>query len=307
MYSLRQAKLALGRPKLVLREFNRWWFRLTRGPYNSEGVDFFAEDWDNMLILDTARYDVSKEKFAEYDLPGALEFRISRGSATHEFLRANVQDRELHDTVYVTASPHYSKHDDVRGEFYDVINIWEFEDDDGPRAKPPDVTARYAREAAEEYPNKRLLVHFVQPHWPFLGPTGREYFAGIDVPWLDHVGKGETEGPEFTREDVWDAYLENYDVVLPHVRDLLDELRGKTVVTADHGQLIGEKQRPIPVTDYGHPPGIYVDELVKVPWLVHQNGPRRDVVAEPPVAEGRDSEYSEAAAEETLRELGYLT
>lgn len=305
MYSIQQAKLALKRPKLILREMNWWWFRLIRGSYNTDGVDFFAEDWDNMFILDTARYDVSKEKFAEHDLPGMLEHRISRGSATHEFLRANVKDRKLHDTVYVTASPHYTKHDDIRGEFHDVINVWQFEGDNEPRAKPPGVTAKYARQAAERYPDKRLLVHFVQPHWPFIGPTGREYFEDVTVPWLDHVGKGKTDGPEFSRDVVWEAYLENFDVVLPHIAELMDELQGKTVVTADHGQLIGDKQAPIPVTDYGHPPGIYVDKLVKVPWLIYENGERREIVSESPVEQESEHEDAEAT-KQTLRELGYI-
>jgi hypothetical protein len=304
MYGLQQLKKGFLRPKLVLRELNHLYFRVTRGEYNTRGIDVFQEDWDNLILLDTMRYDVFVEKREEFDLPGTLESRISRGSATHEFLRANVADRELHDTVYVTASPKYYKHDDVTGEFHDVVGVWREEGDESARAKPPDVTTEYVRQVAEQYPDKRLLIHYVQPHWPFIGEKTREHFAGIDVPWLDHVGLGEAKKHGITEEMVWEAYLENVDVVLPYVRELLDDLPGRTVVSADHGQLMGERMKPIPLREFGHPIGIYVDELVKVPWLVHDNGDRKQVVAEPPVG-GRDDD-AEALAEETLRELGYL-
>lgn len=38
------------------------------------------------------------------------------------------------------------------------------------------------------------------------------------------------------------------------------------------GELLGDRCRPIPVTEYGHYHGLYMDELVKVPWHVHRTG-----------------------------------
>jgi hypothetical protein len=305
MYSLRQARLALSRPKLVLREFNKWYHTLRQGEYNERGVDVFAEDWDTLVVLDAFRYDVFEEKYRDHGLPGRLESRISRGAATREFLRANVAGRELHDTVYVTASPHYYKNqEEERGEFHDVVHVWKEEGVDEARSQPPDVMTEYALRAAEEYPNKRLLLHYVQPHCPFLGETGRENFD--DIRWVNHVGFGETTGEDVSHESVRTAYRENADVVLPYARELLETLDGKTVVTADHGQMLGERQRPIPLKDYGHPEGIYIDTLVEVPWLVHERGERREIVPEPPVERRADDGEAERVAEETLEDLGYL-
>jgi hypothetical protein len=87
------------------------------------------------------------------------------------------------------------------------------------------------------------------------------------------------------------------------------ELPGKSVVTSDHGQLIGERGFPVPFKEYGHPNGIYSEELVKVPWHVYQNGKRKGIIAESPekaTYETKDSDELDAKTEEHLKNLGYL-
>jgi len=82
----------------------------------------------------------------------------------------------------------------------------------------------------------------------------------------------------------------------------MENLAGKTVVTADHGQAIGERFRPVPIRYYGHPAGVYADPLVTVPWLVDNRGDRKEIVAESPQAEA----YVEAdIVSDRLEDLGY--
>jgi hypothetical protein len=104
-----------------------------------------------------------------------------------------------------------------------------------------------------------------------------------------------------SNEDIWDAYRENLRMVLPHVENLLGELEGKTVVTADHGNMIGERGTPIPISEYGHPRWIYADELVTVPWLTHRNGTRRTITAE----SGNSSNVASENIQQRLEALGY--
>jgi hypothetical protein len=61
------------------------------------------------------------------------------------------------------------------------------------------------------------------------------------------------------------AYKENLRHVLKNVEDLLEIINGKTVITSDHGNLIGDRLSPIPVRGYGHPSGLRAPELVKDP------------------------------------------
>lgn len=311
MYSLRQVRRALDQPRLFFREMNRLYHtRLDRRTYNPDGVDVVAADWDNLLILDACRYDMFAE---QADLPGRLERRRSRASMTAEFLKANFDGRDLHDTVYVTATPMFywnRNRGDVEATFHREVNVWRDDGwDEAFHTVRPETMAEYAMDAAEDHPEKRLLVHFVQPHFPALGPTGRDHPELNSLKVWDAVDSGDLDLPDTV---LWQAFRENLEAVLPHVETLLGTLGGKTVVTADHGQMIGERSFPIPFKEYGHPPGIYTDELVSVPWHVHTNGPRRNVVAEPPAVEperGRETGPADMndVAMERLEDLGYVT
>jgi len=305
MYSLAQLKRGLRTPTLFFRELNRLYHRrLNRRQYNTDGVDIFAEDWDNLLILDACRYDMLERVD---DLGDSLEHRVSRGSATPEFLVGNVHGRELLDTVYVTANPQlYRNRDRIDTELHDIVNVW---DEEGWNEQYgtvlPETVVAASREASDRYPNKRLVVHFMQPHYPFLTDE-TEY------------DKGHLVNPDSNRLNVWNQiveglldrdpgevvrlYRENLERTLPSVRTLTDELSGKTVVTSDHGNMVGERSWPIPVREWGHFRGVYVEPLVKVPWLVTDTDERRTVVAEPPQS---DQSTVESDVEQRLAELGY--
>ncbi|RJT04120.1 hypothetical protein [Halococcus sp. IIIV-5B] len=313
MYSLRQLRRVIDQPKLFVREMNRLYYtRLGRRSYDPDGIDITAADWDNLLILDACRYDMFAARADE--LPGVLEQRRSRASMTTEFLKANIDGRELHDIVYVAATPmlYWNRNrGEVTASFHHEINVWRDGWDDEVHTVRPETTAEYAARAADEYPNKRLLVHFVQPHFPAVGPTGEEYPELRSMRVWDALDRGDIDLPDSV---LWRAFRENLDAVLPHVDDLLKTLDGRTVVTADHGQMIGERSFPIPFREYGHPPGIYTHELLTVPWLVSTNGPRRETFAEEPVAPPERGDETEPADMETdddvvtdrLEDLGYI-
>ncbi len=304
MYSLEGIKKGLTSPRHALQEVDRLFHRRLRTwSYNRKGLDVFAADWDNLLILDACRYDMF-DRVA--DLPGETSSVQSRGSATTEFLQANVDGQELLDTVYVTASPMLHRHrDDVDVVFHDVVNVWKDEGwNDRYRTVLPETMAKATREAAEEFPNKRLLVHFMQPHYPFIGPTGREHF---DLDRLDFQWEDAATGDLGVSDRVLgEAFEENLEEVLPTVEDLLGHLQGMTVVTADHGQMLGERLFPVPVRGYGHPPGLYAEELVKVPWHVSNNGPRRECIPEAPVSDPGPDSAEDELANQRLRDLGYI-
>lgn len=304
MYSIQGIKKGLANPRLLLQEANRLYYRrLYTWSYNENGIDFFERDWDNLFVLDACRYDLFERVV---DLPGETSTVQSRGSSTMEFLRGTFHGQTLLDTVYVTASPMLHRHrDEIDVQFHDVIDVWQDSGwDEQYRTVLPETVAKATVTAAERYPNKRLFVHFLQPHYPFLGPTGREHFDldRLDFQW-DDVASGELGIP---RDVVRRAYEENLEEVLPAVEDLLVQLTGKSVVTADHGQMFGERLFPIPIRRYGHPAGLYTDELVNVPWHVFDEGPRRDIVAEEPAGSPERNGDDEEIARDRLRDLGYL-
>lgn len=303
---MKRLRRALANPARIGLECNRLYHR--RGhlrDYNPSGVDVFEEDWDALIVLDACRYDLFARRST---LSGTLETRRSRGSSTVEFLRGNVADRDLRDTVYVTANPQLHRyHDELDARFHEVVHVWMengWNEEHGTVL--PETTTEYAREAAERYPNKRLLVHYLQPHYPFID-ADMEFDRGHvdetgdeDVFWLRLTDSRLDVDPS----TIWDAYARNLDRALPHVESLLSALEGRTVVTSDHGNMIGERAFPLPMRIWGHPKGIHLDPLVTVPWLVVDGGRRREIVAEDSTADERA--VADEVVTDRLADLGYV-
>jgi len=309
MYSLEQILDGLAHPRAGIRELNRlYWDRGGRRSFNPNGVDIFEKDWDTLLILDGCRYDYFADLVSEYDIGGTLDSRISRGSATPEFLRGNFHGKTLHDAVYVTASTMLYQEgvfdDVVDVEFHDTVDVWADSIDYGVDGVPPGPVARHTREAAEAYPNKRLLVHYMQPHAPYIEEKGQETFPDFATNPLAQRHLGNIDTPTGRLREV---YEENLRLVLEEVADLVADLPGRTVITADHGMLLGEREWPVPIRGFGHPTRLYVEEMVKVPWHTVENGPRKEIVAEPPVStyeQKRDDDLDDSARE-LLTQMGY--
>ncbi|WP_124196239.1 hypothetical protein [Natrarchaeobius chitinivorans] len=298
MYSIVDIKSAIEQPYLFVREFNTLWSqRLGLREHNPNGTGIFDMDWDNLIILDACRYDIFSEVA---NLPGELEQRETAGAATREFIDANFAGEEHHDTVYVTGNSWILKLDAVSSvhTVYDVIA----DPDDGN--KPTRITD-CAIDVAEKHPNKRLIVHFIRPHHPFIGPLASSHFADIEQPpdLYNRIQRGEVDISDSMLRQL---YIENLEYVLPYVEKLMAELKGKTIVTSDHGELLGERTGLLPIKTYGHIPGLYTDKLVTVPCQTYQNGSRREIFAGEPRGE---PDYSYAVSgkpiDKRLRELGY--
>jgi hypothetical protein len=276
------------------------------------GVDFMAEDWDNLLILDACRYDM----FAEHNwLPGTLQKRTSLAASTPEFVTRTFAGETYHDTVYVTANPQLTLRvdDDV---FHHVEPVWKTDWDEELSTVRPDTMAERTREMHESFPEKRIIAHFMQPHYPFIGELGRTELdgqAGFEL--TKRLASGEDarrdgtsiwdllKRGEVDAEKVWAAYIENLEIVLEEVEDLIEAFDERTVVTADHGNLVGETVGPLPVSMYGHPTGIHAENLVTVPWLVVEGDRSKKITAEPPAA--ADTSYDTDELEDRLADLGY--
>jgi hypothetical protein len=298
----RKARLALTNPSLVGRVLNRKAHDVvSKWNYAEKGTNFIKEDWDNLLILDACRYDLFKEY---HTLPGRIEKRHSKASSTVDFLRTNLDNQDLLDTVYVTANGqvfHFRDEFDI--QFHDVVPLYaDAWNDELGTVVPKDVTDA-AIDTAEKYPHKRLLIHYVQPHFPFIGAdtdADKQRKSDGEEPFWLRVTTGQVD---MTREDLWAAYRDTFQMMLPDVERLMNELEGKTVVTSDHGNAFAERAHPIPVREWGHPGGIYMSELVDVPWLVYESGERRQITREEPA--GAELKSDPAVVEERLADLGY--
>lgn len=276
--------------------------------YNLRGVDGFSiwdEEWDTLVILDGCRYDLWVE---ENSLSGTAEARHMPCSMTVEFIESQLGNGTYLDTVYVTGNPQLRRHCDAT--FHDVIHVWDDEWDEQHDTVPPDRMADRTIEAHEAYPDKRIVTHFMQPHYPFIGELGREIAAKRDRGQYSVDGTHTTGNVwsllkygELSRAETWDAYAENLRLALPQVQRVVDAVDGRVVVTSDHGNLLGERLWPIPVRAYGHPRGVYHEKLTHVPWFVCDGSARRRTVTE--ATESETDRGDTAAVEDRLSALGY--
>lgn len=303
-------------PSGIRRKFNQFRMRALDFQYGpTDGVTILEEDWDNLILLDACRYDVFE---AVSELPGKLQKRTSHGSSTAEFLQWNFANRTAYDTVFVSSNAMIGSRK-TSIDVYKLVGLWgetvdvpsnNPENNTDPRSVPdPEPVVEKAIEMHHRYPNKRLIVHFLPPHTPFLIKDGDRLTP--DSPYRTYTAAREGT---VSAAEIRAVYEENVRYVLEYVSELLETLEGKTVVTSDHGELLGEGV-PLsaellhprwPVTkrhyfDYAHYTGIHEQALINVPWLAIDGERRRIVAADSP--EG--IEIDESAIESQLEALGY--
>ncbi|MDZ7731079.1 MAG: hypothetical protein U5K37_09370 [Natrialbaceae archaeon] len=215
----------------------------------------------------------------------------------------------------VTANPHTGKLADDVFHAVEMLHIERWNDE--YETVLPEAVLEEALEAHDRYPRKRLIVHFMQPHRPYLGPTGQQLKEDFDLDGFNReVYAKETSGirdenafsalverGEIPVPMVRSAYRENLDIVLETVEELVEDLSGKTVISADHGEMLGERITPFTSPKFGHSPEYFKNsDLFIVPWLEIESSTRRTIEPDEPIAIERGSEEE---VEDRLQALGY--
>lgn len=306
--SLANLKRAARNPRLFLREAHRlfsWPLHQLNAYYLDrtlpEAVNVLDRDWDTLVILDACRYDY----FESYNrISGDLNLTFVDGNRSWEFMQNNFVERQAHDTVYVTANPYADQLPD--GTFHYVDYLTDRWNEEIGTVLPEDVR-QAAIDANREYPNKRLIVHFMQPHRPYLGPTAEELRSRIDLKGFRNEGDGlqiwgAAKQKDVTVEEVREAYAESLTIVLEEAAELVNALNGKTVITADHGEMLGERVSPITSRVWGHSEGFSTRLLRTVPWLSIEGNDRREITTDAPET---SEELQGDSVSERLEALGY--
>lgn len=224
-----------------------------------------SETWDNLIVLDACRLDFFERVNI---LRGNLRRIWSAASTTLEWLKLNFPDHYPH-VIYVSGNPHVgaSEVEGFRGieHFGYVDQVWKYGWHKKKGTVLPGTMVEAAIRAQRNFPGFKKIIHFIQPHPPFVGRIGFE-FGGMWRPDKEtkvmSLGTAITEGLEVDFDALRSAYLANLTYVLDFAEELCNELTGKTILTADHGELLGEYGMA------GHYRGVYLRELCEVPWFV---------------------------------------
>lgn len=268
--------------------------------YSSQYI--FDDDWDTMILLDACRYDVWEEVMRDLQFLNSAEhdFVYTPASSSREWMEANFAERfvdMMNKTAYVTANP-FTKDHVKEDNFALVDEIWRYGWDHELGVVPPDVVTDRAIDVARSKEPERLLVHYMQPHFPSLRRP--ELGSKIDPEtnsWINSVWD-KIENGEISQETAWQAYRHNLEDVLDSVDVLLrNHSASDVVITSDHGNGFGERGI------YGHPGNRAHRVLREVPYV------QTDAVDEEtysPEHSHQQTNVSEDDVQDRLASLGYL-
>ena len=255
------------------------------------------ENWDCLIVLDACRYDTFEKVYRDY-LDGELSKGISSCISTPGWLEGHFREGDYRDVVYISGNPHINSRKvgegfNVRKCFHKVVDVWNFGwDNKLGTVHPREINKAFMKEF-RLFPNKRYVLHYLQPHAPFLS-LKESQTVGITI--LQYIWKtpfGEMLRSLFGTDRLWafvlklaqllgigkldpytaalravgeegfrKAYEDNLKIVLEHVRMLLERVEGEFVVVSDHGELLGEEGR------FGHiKERERLAPLITVPWF----------------------------------------
>jgi len=273
--------------------FYRWflgksiWPLLHKDLTRRNAIKVMEEDWDYLIVLDACRYDIFKEMVDE-----RANYVISGGTGTQQWLEWNFKVK-YRDVIYIAGNPHLASAHLKRtlgyNPFYKVKEVWDYGWDENLKTVPPEEVTKAALDALKSFPDKRMVIHYNQPHHTFLGDRELTKMVDGTLHSLEGglVDMGKITAWRLAREGkvsidrVIKAYKENLRIVMKEVNKLKKELHGRVVLTSDHGNAIGEYGK------YGHGGGLRIEGLVKVPWVIIKDEKEQKTYKEPDIERRR--------------------
>ena len=267
-----------------------------------ELYDVEHKNWDILIILDACRYDYFKEVYGNY-FNGVLKKKKSITSDTEIWVNKMFLNKDCDDIIYITPVVCIDIWLPKHTLFY-VAKSWETHFDEEYGTVMADGTTSLFYSFASEFPDKRYIVHYGQPHTPYIGvipesprsientlkrikpsvmktvlfniwtklhiPNKLFFYANELIRLRHKSGKvARTYVDQLCEKNSWDGVREEYKNNLCYVLEYVKEIKEtfpekKIVITADHGELLGENGV------FGHKSKRNA-EVVEIPWLEVRN------------------------------------
>ena len=263
--------------------------------WSSDLFDRIEEtDWDLVIILDACRYDYLSQIASSV----VVERSISPVCNTGDFVKKAKETNVFRGSKYISVNP---RPGEIKPGDVDVIPVWEEKSWDlNLRTRPPapvyEKAAKYLNEG------EKVVAHTMQPHYPHvceLNGDIRPVPGGLHPEHLGYnfVDDGIVFQTALCREinnkhdfdRVRQSYVACAEFAWNKAKDFAIKMASNgnhVVITADHGELLGEWGL------VSHPGDIGLKSLIEVPWV--EITPPRDSV--------ETEDYSRT---DILRDLGY--
>jgi len=220
-------------------------------------------NWKTLIILDACRYDY----FERYNFLKGRLFKC-KSSAPHTYIWLEKTFPKFYDLTYFSAHPYIGHKINPRQSynaplhFKEVISIWNLAWDD----KLGTVHPKNVCKVVKMIPYDRAIVHFIQPHGPWIGETK------LTTEWTlrDHskygiMGDGVIISKRPDPDLLKKAYRDNLLLVLKVLKEYYYCFRQPVIITADHGEMLGEGGYYLHKVGYPK----WTDEILyTVPWFI---------------------------------------
>jgi len=268
-------------------------------PYDHYESAIWEEDWDLLVILDACRLEWMEAVKSDFDFINSVGEKHSIASHSKEWMAKTFDQRyseEMENTIYITGN-HFAGTLD-QSDFTSLVQASNYGDWAYSSASPPaNIITDLAIDTARNHEWERCIVHYMQPHKPFLSKGDsrgdvdvKDWSIGYDL-YKNHF-RGE-----LTKEDLVNGFISNLEYVLEEVELLLDNIDAPTtVLSADHGQALGDDGL------WDHTVGVKHSSMKRVPWVVTSAQDR----AEHEPNEFDYTDYDQELIEENLKQLGYI-
>jgi len=230
-------------------------------------------EWDTMIVLDACRHDFFKKCNT---FKGKL--MNVQSIAPHTYSWATNTFTGKYPWLYFSA--HMWIGDKIRPKkpwnavqhFKKVLPIWETEWNDDLGTVHPNAVGKYVRKYFEENPEEKCIIHYVQPHGPWIGKPGmkmhwtKELHDQYGV-MADYMAQVKKPPHNFMKK----IYKANLNLVLRSIKKYVKYFPGQVVITADHGEMLGEWDKTYRMGLYLHKENFpkWADTLIKqVPWFI---------------------------------------
>lgn len=267
------------------------------------GTNIFDHDWDILIVLDACRYDLFEEfapKHDVYENFSEVSSIRSIASMTPIWLRRTFENAPtdiVNRTHYVSGAGQSERC--LNGfNLHQIDHVWKYAMDPETGQTKPEAITDAAIDAIRSSDAERVIVHYPDPHAPFLHCVGKYGSRGVERGDTQNVWTGLKEG-RFDEEEVWTDYGQNLLRILDEVEIIVQDVEGSIVVTSDHGNAMGEWGV------YGHPARVPIAAIRRVPWAETQGFGNYTYKIKG--KENMATDAAEPSLEEHLQALGYKT
>lgn len=317
--------------------------------------DLLGEDEFVLIILDACRYDAFRDEYDAY-FDGSLERCWSGANQTSSWFPTTWDGS--YDLTYYSSSPYtfdYAHEDlphayEPSTSFARVVDLLEAAWDPIRSTTPPRAVTDIVLADLSKATEKRAVVHYMQPHQPYIGETqvlqwdiddeelaALDQTAGTETDAAPRSPGGQVSVEDLATQDITyheerhlerenykdideqvkhgdvseerfrAAYRDNLRLVLSEVKRLVSYLDCPVVISADHGEHLGDHFDEL--DNYAHPDQTH-PVLREVPWFVVDDDSKgtkslSDVDLDVPYDTGDDPALTDADVDERLRSLGY--